>query len=118
MMIEMSSYMIDIEDEMEIWIKDDDKIYEITTGFRRLPPLLSPEKGSTTSIAVKCAAAWTFLPPPELLPPLPELVATAGNNTQLQKMPTRKTDKAYVLDKKKHLTRLNITEAGKILLKR
>ncbi|XP_024968853.1 UPF0235 protein At5g63440 isoform X3 [Cynara cardunculus var. scolymus] len=39
-------------------------------------------------------------------------------DTQLQKMPKRKTDKAYVLDKKKHLTRLNINEAGKILLKR
>nr|GEU54490.1 hypothetical protein [Tanacetum cinerariifolium] len=34
------------------------------------------------------------------------------------RMPKRKTDKAYVLDKKKHLTRFNITEAGKILLKR
>jgi hypothetical protein len=33
-------------------------------------------------------------------------------------MPKRKTDKAYVLDKKKHLTRLNINEAGKVLLKR
>lgn len=39
-------------------------------------------------------------------------------DTQLQKMPKRKTDKAYVLDKKKHLTRLNINEAGKVLLKR
>ncbi|KAJ4835211.1 hypothetical protein Tsubulata_021037 [Turnera subulata] len=39
-------------------------------------------------------------------------------DTQLQKMPKRKTDKAYVLDKKKHLARLNISEAGKILLKR
>ncbi|PPD90371.1 hypothetical protein GOBAR_DD12684 [Gossypium barbadense] len=34
------------------------------------------------------------------------------------KMPKRKTDKAYVLDKKKHLARLNISEAGKVLLKR
>lgn len=33
-------------------------------------------------------------------------------------MPRRKTDKAYVLDKKKHLARLNVKEAGKILLKR
>ncbi|GMP34104.1 hypothetical protein CsSME_00007123 [Camellia sinensis var. sinensis] len=39
-------------------------------------------------------------------------------DTQLQKMPKRKTDKAYVLDKKKHLARLNINEAGKVLLKR
>ncbi|KAK3040642.1 hypothetical protein RJ639_026963 [Escallonia herrerae] len=39
-------------------------------------------------------------------------------DTQLQKMPKRKTDKAYVLDKKKHLTRLNINEGGKVLLKR
>ncbi|CAL5327421.1 unnamed protein product [Camellia sinensis] len=38
--------------------------------------------------------------------------------TGLQKMPKRKTDKAYVLDKKKHLARLNINEAGKVLLKR
>ncbi|XP_057996236.1 UPF0235 protein At5g63440 isoform X3 [Hevea brasiliensis] len=36
----------------------------------------------------------------------------------LPKMPKRKTDKAYVLDKRKHLARLNINEAGKILLKR
>lgn len=33
-------------------------------------------------------------------------------------MPKRKTDKAYVLDKEKHLARLNISEAGKVLLKR
>lgn len=33
-------------------------------------------------------------------------------------MPKRKTDKAYVLDKSKHLARLNISEAGKVLLKR
>ncbi|XP_068343037.1 UPF0235 protein At5g63440-like [Pyrus communis] len=39
-------------------------------------------------------------------------------DTQLQKMPKRKTDKAYVLDKSKHLARLNIAEAGKVLLKR
>ncbi|CAA3012165.1 UPF0235 At5g63440 isoform X1 [Olea europaea subsp. europaea] len=39
-------------------------------------------------------------------------------DTQLQKMPKRKTDKAYVLDKKKHLARLNTSEGGKILLKR
>ncbi|KAJ8772293.1 hypothetical protein K2173_027470 [Erythroxylum novogranatense] len=39
-------------------------------------------------------------------------------DTQLQKMPKRKTDRAYVLDKKKHLARLNIHEGGKILLKR
>ncbi|XP_043806429.1 UPF0235 protein At5g63440 isoform X2 [Manihot esculenta] len=39
-------------------------------------------------------------------------------DTQLQKMPKRKTDKAYVLDKRKHLARLNINEAGKVLLKR
>nr|XP_027121559.1 UPF0235 protein At5g63440 isoform X2 [Coffea arabica] len=39
-------------------------------------------------------------------------------DTQLQKIPKRKTDKAYVLDKKKYLARLNIQEAGKVLLKR
>ncbi|KAH7549733.1 hypothetical protein JRO89_XS13G0074000 [Xanthoceras sorbifolium] len=39
-------------------------------------------------------------------------------HTQLQKMPKRKTDKAYVLDKTKNLARLNIAEAGKVLLKR
>ncbi|KAL9260575.1 UPF0235 protein-like protein [Drosera capensis] len=38
--------------------------------------------------------------------------------TQLQKMPKRKTDKAYALDKQKHLARLNTTEGGKVLLKR
>ncbi|MCO5584436.1 hypothetical protein L7F22_038363 [Adiantum nelumboides] len=39
-------------------------------------------------------------------------------DTQLQKMPRRKTDKAYVLDKQKHLARLNAAEAGKQFLKR
>ncbi|XP_061998475.1 UPF0235 protein At5g63440 isoform X1 [Rosa rugosa] len=39
-------------------------------------------------------------------------------DTQLQKMPKRKTDKAYVLDKTKHLARLNISEGGKVILKR
>ncbi|KAK4775408.1 hypothetical protein SAY87_023369 [Trapa incisa] len=39
-------------------------------------------------------------------------------DTQLQKTPKRKTDRAHVLDKKKHLVRLNVKEAGKILLKR
>ncbi|KAK7275116.1 hypothetical protein RIF29_16223 [Crotalaria pallida] len=39
-------------------------------------------------------------------------------DTQLQKMPKRKTDKAYVLDKTKHLARFNIHDAGKVLLKR
>lgn len=39
-------------------------------------------------------------------------------DTQLQKMPKRKTDKAYVLDRNKHLARLNVLEAGKHLLKR
>ncbi|XP_073272330.1 UPF0235 protein At5g63440-like [Primulina huaijiensis] len=39
-------------------------------------------------------------------------------DTQLQKMPKRNTDKAYVLDRKKHLARLNTSEAGKVLLKR
>ncbi|KAJ6824847.1 UPF0235 proteinisoform X1 [Iris pallida] len=39
-------------------------------------------------------------------------------DTQLQKMPKRNTDKAHVLDKKKYLARLNVKEAGKILLKR
>ncbi|KAM5575027.1 hypothetical protein ABKV19_014125 [Rosa sericea] len=35
-----------------------------------------------------------------------------------EKMPQRKTDKAYVLDKTKHLARLNISEGGKVILKR
>ena len=39
-------------------------------------------------------------------------------DTQLQKMPKRKTDKAYVLDKTKHLARFNVHHAGKVLLKR
>ncbi|PKU79457.1 hypothetical protein MA16_Dca000802 [Dendrobium catenatum] len=39
-------------------------------------------------------------------------------DTQLQKLPKRKTDKANVLDKMKHLARLNVKEAGKVLLKR
>ncbi|XP_034909034.1 UPF0235 protein At5g63440 isoform X1 [Populus alba] len=39
-------------------------------------------------------------------------------DTQLQKMPKRKTDKAYALDKKKHLARLHVDEAGKVVLKR
>lgn len=39
-------------------------------------------------------------------------------DTQLQKTPKRKTDRACVLDKNKHLARLNVQEAGKILLKR
>ncbi|XP_078433540.1 UPF0235 protein At5g63440 isoform X2 [Wolffia australiana] len=37
---------------------------------------------------------------------------------QLHKMPRRKTDNAYVLDKKKHLARLNVNEAGKVVLRR
>nr|CAB3452633.1 unnamed protein product [Digitaria exilis] len=44
-----------------------------------------------------------------LLPPL---------DTQLQKMPKRKTDRAHVLDKAKHLSRLNVKESGKVMLKR
>ncbi|KAJ8424790.1 hypothetical protein Cgig2_017306 [Carnegiea gigantea] len=39
-------------------------------------------------------------------------------DTQLQKLPRRKTDKSYVLDKTKHLARLNTSEAGKVVLKR
>ncbi|XP_019093881.1 PREDICTED: UPF0235 protein At5g63440-like isoform X1 [Camelina sativa] len=39
-------------------------------------------------------------------------------DTQLQKMPKRKTDRSNVLDKKKHLARLNVSEGGKVLLKR
>ncbi|XP_004497424.1 UPF0235 protein At5g63440 [Cicer arietinum] len=39
-------------------------------------------------------------------------------DTQLQKMPRRNTDRAYVLDKTKHLARFNIQEAGNVLLKR
>uniref|UniRef100_A0A0D3BFF6 Myb-like domain-containing protein n=3 Tax=Brassica oleracea var. oleracea TaxID=109376 RepID=A0A0D3BFF6_BRAOL len=34
------------------------------------------------------------------------------------KMPKRKTDRSSVLDKKKHLARLNVSEGGKVLLKR
>uniref|UniRef100_A0A6N2NEN4 Translation elongation factor EF1B beta/delta subunit guanine nucleotide exchange domain-containing protein n=1 Tax=Salix viminalis TaxID=40686 RepID=A0A6N2NEN4_SALVM len=34
------------------------------------------------------------------------------------KMPKRKTDRAYVLDKTKHLARLHMDEAGKVVLKR
>ncbi|KAL6639099.1 hypothetical protein ACP70R_022829 [Stipagrostis hirtigluma subsp. patula] len=34
------------------------------------------------------------------------------------KMPKRKTDRAHVLDKTKHLSRLNVKEAGKVMLKR
>ncbi|XP_060204465.1 UPF0235 protein At5g63440 isoform X1 [Lycium barbarum] len=40
------------------------------------------------------------------------------SDNQLQKMPKRKTDKAYVLDKKKYLARLSVDDAGKVLLKR
>lgn len=40
------------------------------------------------------------------------------SDTQLQKMPRRKTDKAYCLDKTKHLARLHTKDAGKVLLKR
>nr|MCL8600420.1 hypothetical protein [Proteus mirabilis] len=39
-------------------------------------------------------------------------------DTHLQKMPKRKTDRSYALDKKKHLARLNVEHAGKVLLKR
>jgi len=39
-------------------------------------------------------------------------------DTQLQKMPKRKTDRAHVLDKAKHLSRLNVKESGKVMLKR
>ncbi|KAL6871581.1 hypothetical protein ACP4OV_014410 [Aristida adscensionis] len=35
-----------------------------------------------------------------------------------EKMPKRKTDRAHVLDKTKHLSRLNVKEAGKVMLKR
>uniref|UniRef100_A0A6N2K3D4 STEEP1 domain-containing protein n=1 Tax=Salix viminalis TaxID=40686 RepID=A0A6N2K3D4_SALVM len=35
-----------------------------------------------------------------------------------EKMPKRKTDRAYVLDKTKHLARLHMDEAGKVVLKR
>ncbi|XP_039133024.1 UPF0235 protein At5g63440 isoform X2 [Dioscorea cayenensis subsp. rotundata] len=44
--------------------------------------------------------------------------AAPMSSSLLQKMPRRKTDRAHVLDKKKHLSRLNVKEAGKILLKR
>lgn len=39
-------------------------------------------------------------------------------DTQLQSMPRRKTDQALVLDRNKHLARLNTVEGGKQLLKR
>jgi hypothetical protein len=41
-----------------------------------------------------------------------------SEDTQLQKMPKRKTDRAHVLDKTKHLSRLNVKESGKVMLKR
>ncbi|XP_057972340.1 uncharacterized protein LOC131160550 isoform X3 [Malania oleifera] len=44
--------------------------------------------------------------------------STVDLTSLLLKMPKRKTDRAYVLDKKKHLARLNIDEGGKVLLKR
>ncbi|KAF9668011.1 hypothetical protein SADUNF_Sadunf15G0082400 [Salix dunnii] len=47
-----------------------------------------------------------------------DIVAFNKIYTQLQKMPKRKTDRAYVLDKTKHLARLHMNEAGKVLLKR
>ncbi|XP_031130064.1 UPF0235 protein At5g63440 isoform X2 [Ipomoea triloba] len=43
---------------------------------------------------------------------------TAVPMSSSRKMPKRKTDKAYVLDKKKYLARLSVNEAGKVLLKR
>ncbi|GBG61510.1 hypothetical protein CBR_g21852 [Chara braunii] len=39
-------------------------------------------------------------------------------DTQLQSLPKRKTDNAYVVDKTKHLARFNVMEAGKQVLKR
>ena len=48
----------------------------------------------------------------------PNLLFLPREDTQLQKMPKRKTDKAYVLDKTKHLARFNVHQAGKVLLKR
>ncbi|PRQ19270.1 hypothetical protein RchiOBHm_Chr7g0215371 [Rosa chinensis] len=39
-------------------------------------------------------------------------------NTQFQKMPKKTTDKAYILDKTKHLAILKISEGGKVILKR
>ncbi|KAK9120058.1 hypothetical protein Scep_018151 [Stephania cephalantha] len=39
-------------------------------------------------------------------------------DTQLQKMPKRKTDRAYALDRSKHLARLNVKEDAKVVLKR
>eukprot|EP00252_Welwitschia_mirabilis_P001295 TRINITY_DN11183_c0_g1_i3.p1 TRINITY_DN11183_c0_g1~~TRINITY_DN11183_c0_g1_i3.p1 ORF type:complete len:233 (-),score=43.62 TRINITY_DN11183_c0_g1_i3:15-713(-) len=39
-------------------------------------------------------------------------------DTQLQKMPRRKTDNAHVLDKKQHIARLHVVETGQCLLKR
>ncbi|KAL9674178.1 hypothetical protein QQ045_030448 [Rhodiola kirilowii] len=38
-------------------------------------------------------------------------------DTQLHNLPNRKTDKAYALNKTKHLARLNIEEAGKVISK-
>eukprot|EP00850_Spirogloea_muscicola_P007812 SM000040S14824 [mRNA] locus=s40:530920:533193:- [translate_table: standard] len=40
------------------------------------------------------------------------------SDTQLQAMPKRKTDNAYVLDKSKYIAKLNIVEGGKHILKR
>eukprot|EP00245_Coleochaete_scutata_P011005 TRINITY_DN3993_c0_g2_i1.p1 TRINITY_DN3993_c0_g2~~TRINITY_DN3993_c0_g2_i1.p1 ORF type:complete len:233 (+),score=40.70 TRINITY_DN3993_c0_g2_i1:190-888(+) len=39
-------------------------------------------------------------------------------DAQLQTMPKRRTDNAYVLDKSKQLAKLNVTEGGKRLIKR
>uniref|UniRef100_A0A453AQ40 STEEP1 domain-containing protein n=3 Tax=Triticinae TaxID=1648030 RepID=A0A453AQ40_AEGTS len=44
--------------------------------------------------------------------------STAPPTSSSLKMPKRKTDRAHVLDKAKHLARLNVKDAGKILLKR
>ncbi|XP_009616970.1 UPF0235 protein At5g63440 isoform X2 [Nicotiana tabacum] len=43
---------------------------------------------------------------------------TAVLTSSSPKMPKRKTDKAYVLDKEKYLARLSVDDAGKVLLKR
>ncbi|OEL17461.1 UPF0235 protein [Dichanthelium oligosanthes] len=45
-------------------------------------------------------------------------VTLDSQNRLLRKMPKRKTDRAHVLDKAKHLSRLNVKESGKVMLKR
>ncbi|KDO52646.1 hypothetical protein CISIN_1g025536mg [Citrus sinensis] len=62
--------------------------------------------------------ARTQLPMALILISSSTIASTVDPTSSSLKMPKRKTDKAYVLDKTKHLARLNIKEAGKVLLRR